>query len=83
MFQVAQVNLNTYPITYTIKDYRGDTIKGAFYAEELQVVDKSDNIYPINKILNTRRRRGKIEYLVTFLGYPDRYWIPQQDLFDL
>ena len=83
VFEIFAINLNTYPVTYRIRDYKGQDIKGSFYKEELQLVDKSDNIYPIEKILNTRRVRGGIQYLVKYLGYPETYWVAQQDLFKL
>ena len=48
-------------------------------------MDKSDNIWPIEKIVKTRMRSGRTEYLVKFIGYPDAAstWIPQEDLFDI
>jgi len=60
-------------------------IEGSFYSSELQAVDVSDNIWPIEKIVSTRTRSGKTEYLVKFKGYPNEVnsWIPQEDLFDL
>ena len=84
VFEISEIK-NTYPITYGLKDYKGDEIKGSFYTNEIQLVDKSDNIWPIEKIVNTRKRRGQTQYLVKFLGYPNEAnsWIPQQDLFNL
>ena len=84
VFEISEIK-NTYPITYGLRDYKGDEIKGSFYTNEIQLVDKSDNIWPIEKIVNTRKRRGHTEYLVKFLGYPNEAnsWIPQQDLFNL
>ena len=31
--------LNTNPITYTIKDLKGEEIKGSFYEQELQITE--------------------------------------------
>ena len=74
----------TYPMTYGLKDYKGEVIRGSFYKEELQLVDKSNNIYPIERIVHQRKQNNKIEYLVKFVGYPDEAntWIPQSELFD-
>ena len=74
----------TYPITYGIKDYKGEVIQGSFYKEELQLVDKSDNIYPIERIVRQRKRNNEIEYLVKFVGYSEdaNTWIPQNELFN-
>lgn len=84
VFEVSKIK-NTYPVTYGIKDYKGLEIQGSFYKNELQQVDKSNNIWPIEKIVQTRRRQGRTEYLVKFLGYPEEAntWIPQSELFDL
>ena len=84
IYQVREVQ-DTKPPTYLIKDFNGDPILGAFYKEELQIVDKSDNIYPIEKVINSRQTSNGTEYLVKFMGYPDsaNTWIPQQDLFDI
>ena len=71
-------------MTYGIKDYKGELIEGSFYSNELQLIDISDNIWPIEKIINTRKRKGKTEYLVKFLGYSNEAnsWITQEELFN-
>ena len=83
VFQVNEVK-RTYPVTYGIIDYGGKIIQGSFYKSELQLVDKSDNIWPIEKIVDKRKRSGQTEYLVKFWGYPNEAnsWISQQDLFN-
>ena len=40
-----------------------------FYAEELQKVHKSDNIYKIGKILAEKKENGKVKVLVKWLGH--------------
>ena len=76
---------NTVPVTYSLKDHDDDTIKGSFYESELQICDKSDGIYPIERVIRTRRYRGRTQYLVKYIGYPDSFnsWVDQNDLFDL
>lgn len=83
IFEVSKVK-TTYPVTYGLKDYKGEEIKGSFYTSEIQLVDKSDGIWPIERIDSTRKRNGQTEYLVKFLGYPSEAnsWIAQQDLFN-
>ena len=84
VFTVNKVK-DTYPVTYGLRDYKGNMIDGSFYSNELQAVDVTDNIWPVEKILSTRVRGGKTEYLVKFQGYPEEAntWIQQEDLFDL
>ena len=54
-------------MTYEVKDLSGELIKGSFYEPELQ------------KILKTRKRGGKIEYLVSWKGYPSKFnsWVDE------
>ena len=82
VFTISTIN-ETYPITYKIKDYKGEEIEGSFYKNEIQIVDTSENIWPIDKIVKSRKVRGRTEYLVSFKGYPPECneWIAQQDLF--
>ena len=40
-----------------------------FYAEELQKVHKSYDIYKIEKILAEKKENGKVKVLVIWLGY--------------
>ena len=84
VFEISEIK-NTYPITYGIKDYNGETIKGSFYTNELQHIDKSDNIWTVEKILQSRVRSGVREYRVKWAGYPNSLnsWVPHQDLFRL
>ena len=70
VFQIAEIK-NTYPVTYGIKDFKNEAIKGSFYKKELEAVDKSDDIWPINKIIKSCKYRGETQFLVKFLGYPE------------
>jgi Integrase core domain len=62
----------TVPVTYGIADANSDVIKGRFYGEELQLVQKpSDEFYQVEKILKKRKRGNKTEYFVKCKYYPD------------
>lgn len=76
LFKVVNI-LSTNPKTYSIVDYSGEPIKGKFYAEELQRVEQQDDIFKVEKILKTRKRLGKTEYFVRWLGYPPKFdsWV--------
>ena len=77
IFTVTKRNgLGNTPV-YKLKDFSGEEIGGTFYEEELQVVDKRDDLYLVEKILRKRKRNGRIEYLVKWLGYPAKFnsWV--------
>lgn len=80
LFYVIERIARTPPV-YRIKDLMDEEIKGTFYAEELQKVKKS-NHFPIEKILRKRKKNNKIEYLVKFKGYPEKFnsWILSTDM---
>lgn len=70
------------PPVYRLKDYSGETLEGVFYEPELQKVEKEDDVYRIEKVLNQRTRRGKKEYYVKWRGYPDKFnsWVDASTL---
>lgn len=68
IFKISKIN-NTYPITYSLIDLEDKEIKGTFYKEELITVDNSGD-YRVN-VLKSRKRRGKTEYLVKYIDFPD------------
>jgi len=68
----------TSPVTYKLKDLAGDDIKGTFYSDELQMVWKPDDaLFDIERIVQTRKRAGKVEYLAKWRGYPEKFnsWV--------
>jgi hypothetical protein len=69
----------TDPPTYGLTDYDGEDIKGKFYKEELQKVVKE--AFRIENVIKTRRRAGKTEYFVKWLGYPEKFntWVDHLD----
>ena len=69
---------NTQPPTFRLKDWHGEEIEGSFYAQELQKIDKSDNVYRIESVLKEEKNR----LFVKWLGYPDSFnsWVAKEDL---
>lgn len=79
VFTVDSVK-STRPVTYTIVDTNGESIKGTFYEEELQKTKQK--IYRIEKVIRKRKRSGKQEVYVKWKGYSNEFnsWIPITDL---
>jgi len=79
IFQIA-TRLPTTPVTYELRDLAGEAIKGRFYEPEIQKVLKSDDErFDIERIIKTRKRDGKIQYLVSWKGYPSKFdsWVDE------
>ena len=73
LFTVAARHPTT-PVTYTIKDAAGETIKGRFYEPEIQkVVRYEDDYYVVEKVLKKKKVGDKIHYFVKWRGYPDSF----------
>ena len=70
------------PPVYKLKDYDGEELKGTFYDKEVQKVVKNDDVYEVEKILKKRRRGSKVEYLVKWLGYPNKFnsWVNASEI---
>ncbi len=82
IFTIAE-RVARHPPVYKVNDWNGETIVGIFYDWELvKVVKSADEIYRIEKILKTRRRKGLTEHFVKWTGYPDKFnqWIKGPDL---
>lgn len=84
LFVIDKIIPNDPPF-YKIKDLQDQEIEGNFYTEELQKIEEEDleeDEYVVEKILETRTRRGKKEVLVKWQGYPDseNSWIPESNL---
>lgn len=80
VYVVHRVKTDTNPIVYVVRDWADEVIKGTFYEQELQLIDIPDS-YRIEKVLKSRRRRGKKEIFVKWLGYPDSFneWVNEKD----
>ena len=70
LFRIVKIN-NTHPITYNVSplDAGENPIEGAFYHQELTPVEDS-GYYPV-RVLQTRKKNRKTEYLVDYFHYPE------------
>jgi len=79
IFEIS-TRLPTVPVTYELRDLLGESIKGRFYEPEIQRVLKSDDErFVVDRIIKTRKRDGKIQYLVSWKGYPSKFdsWVDE------
>ena len=81
LFRVHIKNDNRSPITYKLKDFEGNLIKGIFYREEL-VPTQEDTTHRIAEILKTRTRSGHKQHFVRWIGYNDNFnsWVNDSDI---
>lgn len=71
--------INTYPPTYKLTDMNNESIRGTFYAAEIQTVLPVRGQY---KILKSRKTKKQKEFLVHFIGYPSTQdkWMQKKEL---
>lgn len=76
VFRIAKVQ-QTNPVTYLLKDYRGEPIAGGFYEHELLRVANPD-VYLVEKVL---RKKGD-EVYVKWLGFDKSHnsWIKKSSV---
>lgn len=81
-FFVDEVNTKYQPATYKLIDYHGNSIEGSFYREEIQKVERDEEVFLVEKIVTRQRRGDKHWYLVKWKGYPSSFnsWISEDDL---
>lgn len=82
IFVVKEV-INANPPYYKLQDLNEEPIVGRFYSHELiRVRSSKNNVYKIEKILRKRKRNGKTEVLVKWVGWSKAHnrWIPEADL---
>ena len=77
IFTVASRRMGQTRPVYKLKDYSDEDIQGSFYEEELQKVRKTDDLYRVERVIRQRKRNGKTEYFVKWLGYPSKFnsWV--------
>ena len=76
MFTVVKC-IEARPTVYLVKDDHGEILEGTFYAEELQKVIKTDDVYKIETILKKRKKGRRVQYLVK---WSFNSWIVKQDI---
>lgn len=71
IFVIHEVRVCVPHVLYKLKDWNSELIEGSFYDHEIQVVDKDMNgFWKVEKILRSRRYRGRKQHLVKWQGFP-------------
>jgi len=83
VYKVSKV-LKTTPITYNLTEYDNTPLEGSFYEQELQKT-KEPEFYMVEKILKERKKKGKKQYYVKWMGWENKYnsWLDEQELKDI
>lgn len=76
IFKVVKQILRDPPV-YRVVDLNDELIEGTFYAFELQKVKFNEDIFIVEEIIKQRKRNGKTQYYVKWLGYPKTFnsWV--------
>jgi len=77
---LAEVN----PVLYELVDLQKAPVRGKFYRQQLTKSpppSESDYFF-VEKILKSRKVKGKKQFLVKYLYYPNKFnqWLPAEDL---
>jgi hypothetical protein len=81
LFKISLVVADVRPVVYRLVDMSGEAIQGTFYRQELQKV-KDKKVYDVEKVMRTRKKGTKKQYLIKWMGYPDTFnsWVDEVDL---
>ena len=85
LFRVTSRSLNQGIPKYEVKDFANDPILDKFSSNELQkVMVDQDTQYDIDKIIRKRKRKGKTQVLVHWVGWQSKFdsWIDEDQVKD-
>ena len=69
---------------YRLKDFDEEIITGTFYENKLNRAFEQE-VYFIEKVLKSRRKAGKKEYLVRWKGWAPKFdsWVSEDDVLSI
>ena len=82
-FKIETMSKQPIKAMLNIKDEKEVREKQRFYPEELQKI--TENLYRIEKIIKSKKSKGKKQYFVKWIGYPNTYnsWVNDEDMVNL
>lgn len=85
-FKIAQVLTNLPVPRYVLEDILGEEVTGTFFEDELILFNPPDDLeYHIEKVVKTRGSGRNKQYLVKYVGWPDKFneWKSEQEFIQL
>ena len=81
LFIIAEA-LHENPPYHKLKNLDGENIEGTLYSRELRKVIKDNDVYKVENILSSRKKAGKKQFLIKWLGYPEKFnlWIDAENI---
>ncbi|XP_054152670.1 uncharacterized protein LOC128963756 [Oppia nitens] len=82
VFTVVKTIKGDNQYVFRLSDGQGNIIEQRFYPQEIQKI--KENLYRIERVIRSRVRRGRRQYFVKWLNYPEEYnsWIDSiQDVY--
>jgi len=84
LFQVSKVISDISPPLFQLIDLQKSPVPGRFYRQQLikSPPPKEDDYFFIEKVLKERKVKGRKEYFVKYLYYPNKFnqWIPSTNI---
>lgn len=69
------------PTTYELEDQQGEVFLGRFYRPELcKTRIDEETVYRIEKIIKTKKQKGRKQLLIKFRGVREPRWIDESDI---
>ncbi|MDI9312899.1 MAG: DDE-type integrase/transposase/recombinase [Limnohabitans sp.] len=80
IYKIKNIQNNAPYKNIKVVDQQGKVLDKRFYPQEIQKV--KEDYYRIEKVIRKRKNKGKIEYLIKWLGYPETYntWEPAENI---
>ena len=78
IYRIVHVDTTTEPYLYKLHDLLNRKVMGYYYAKELKhAPDPKTVTFPVEKVLDRRKKGGKWQYFVKFKDYPKTFntWI--------
>ena len=82
ILQIDRIEPYTRPVRYKLRNEKGKLRPATYYKEQLQPVRKeAGTLFRIERIFQKKKQPdGTFKALVKYIGYPERVWIPENEL---